>query len=180
MGGQSAKPTRYSSLWTETWSSGIWTNRNPLRSGPTTHNEAKYYGPRNDCFWDGLNIEISQRLTCVRRPGQSVYNSQTFAAVDAFYEFRLFNTNTETIKVMADTATALYDGTGPATQNLVWTKSAGASQTFMPYLEPSRPRPDCLTPPNGATSLEIRPELIPTIPYSSCSATLKMRPISRL
>ena len=134
MGGQSAKPTRYSSLWTETWSSGIWTNRNPLRSGPTTHNEAKYYGPRNDCFWDGLNIEISQRLTCVRRPGQSVYNSRTFAAVDAFYEFRLFNTNTETIKVMADTATALYDGTGPATQNLVWTKSAGASQTFMQYV----------------------------------------------
>lgn len=24
----------------------------------------------------------------------------------------------------------------------------------IPYLEPSRPRPDCLTPPNGATCIE--------------------------
>ena len=35
-----------------------------------------------------------------------------------------------------------------------------------PYFEPSRPRPDCLTPPNGPTSLEIRPVLMPTMPYS--------------
>ena len=34
----------------------------------------------------------------------------------------------------------------------------------MPYFEPSRPRPDCLTPPKGATSLEIRPVLWPTMP----------------
>lgn len=49
----------------------------------------------------------------------------------------------------------------------------------MPYLEPSRPRPDCLTPPNGPTSLEMMPVLIPTIPYSSFSATRQTRPISR-
>ncbi len=28
------------------------------------------------------------------------------------------------------------------------------------YFEPSLPSPDCLTPPNGATSVEIRPSLI--------------------
>ena len=27
----------------------------------------------------------------------------------------------------------------------------------MPYFEPSRPRPDSLTPPNGATSVEMMP-----------------------
>src|SRR5262249_7511514 len=50
----------------------------------------------------------------------------------------------------------------------------------MPYFEPSRPRPDCLMPPNGATSFEIRPVLMPTIPYSSASDTRQTRARSRL
>jgi hypothetical protein len=33
----------------------------------------------------------------------------------------------------------------------------------MPYREPSRPRPDCLTPPNGVTSVESMPVLMPTM-----------------
>src|SRR5687768_9308791 len=49
----------------------------------------------------------------------------------------------------------------------------------MPYFDPSRPSPDSLTPPNGATSVEIRPVLMPTIPDSSASATRHTRPISR-
>src|SRR5690606_16848058 len=48
-------------------------------------------------------------------------------------------------------------------------------KSSMPYTEPSRPSPDCFTPPNGATSFEIRPVLTPTMPYSSASATRKMR-----
>jgi len=38
-------------------------------------------------------------------------------------------------------------------------------RTFAP------PNPDSFIPPNGATSVEIIPVLIPTIPYSSASAT---------
>src|SRR5580658_354431 len=49
----------------------------------------------------------------------------------------------------------------------------------MPYLEPSRPRPDSFTPPKGATSVEIIPVLIPTMPYSRASATRQTRAISR-
>src|SRR5581483_9398830 len=49
----------------------------------------------------------------------------------------------------------------------------------IPYLEPSRPMPDSFIPPNGATSVEIKPVLIPTMPYSSASATRQIRPISR-
>lgn len=68
----------------------------------------------------------------------------------------------------------------------------------IPYLEPSLPRPDCLTPPKGATfihtdnheytnmlfknetaggcsvgptSVEIKPSLTPTSPYSRASET---------
>src|SRR5262249_62340985 len=46
-----------------------------------------------------------------------------------------------------------------------------STKSSMPYFEPSRPRPDSFTPPNGAPSVEIRPVLIPTIPYSRASAT---------
>ncbi len=49
-----------------------------------------------------------------------------------------------------------------------------------PYLDPSRPSPDCLTPPNGATSVEMMPAFAPTMPVSIFSATRKMRPMSRL
>src|SRR5262249_52423786 len=48
-----------------------------------------------------------------------------------------------------------------------------------PYFDPSRPRPDSFTPPNGATSVEMIPVLRPTMPYSSASATRQMRPMSR-
>jgi hypothetical protein len=49
----------------------------------------------------------------------------------------------------------------------------------MPYFEPSRPSPDCFTPPNGATSFEMMPTFTPTMPASSASAARKMRPTSR-
>ena len=49
----------------------------------------------------------------------------------------------------------------------------------MPYLEPSRPKPDSFTPPNGATSVEMMPVLRPTMPYSSASETRQERPRSR-
>lgn len=133
-GGSPAKPTRYTGLWNASWTSGLYTNRSPFREGPVTRQEARYIGARNDCFWDGSNIEISQKLTPIRRPGNSQYNTSTFSSINAFYEFRLFNTNTETIKVMADTAATLYDATGPSSKIAVWSKSAGSGQTYMQYV----------------------------------------------
>ena len=39
-----------------------------------------------------------------------------------------------------------------------------SSQSSMPYFEPSRPMPDSFMPPNGATSVETKPVLMPTMP----------------
>ena len=50
----------------------------------------------------------------------------------------------------------------------------------MPSLPPSRPMPDCLTPPKGAPALETRPWLRPTMPDSSFSQTRKARSRSRV
>src|SRR3546814_4723138 len=44
-----------------------------------------------------------------------------------------------------------------------------------PYLDPSRPMPDCLTPPKGAEAVETIPEFMPTIPDSIPSATRQQR-----
>ncbi len=41
----------------------------------------------------------------------------------------------------------------------------------IPSNPPSRPNPDCLTPPNGAAALDTTPWLSPTMPVSSCSQT---------
>src|SRR5262249_52203750 len=49
----------------------------------------------------------------------------------------------------------------------------------MPYFDPSRPMPDSFTPPNGATSVEMMPVLMPPMPYPSASAPRQMRPTSR-
>lgn len=93
--------------------------------------EEHWFGTRVDALIGGSNIELSNRLTPVRRAGLSSYNSATFSAPDYFYEFRTFSSNTESIKVMVDTANTLYNGTGPSTQTAVFNKSAGAGQTFM-------------------------------------------------
>ena len=52
-------------------------------------------------------------------------------------------------------------------------------KSSMPYLLPSRPRPDSFMPPKGAVSVEMMPSLMPTMPYSSASATRQTRPMSR-
>jgi hypothetical protein len=49
----------------------------------------------------------------------------------------------------------------------------------IPYFDPSRPMPDCLTPPNGAASFASAGVFTPTIPASSASPTRKTRPMSR-
>ena len=41
----------------------------------------------------------------------------------------------------------------------------------MPSKPPSRPKPDCLTPPNGAAGFDTMPVLTPIIPNSIASAT---------
>src|SRR5664279_5319145 len=43
--------------------------------------------------------------------------------------------------------------------------------SFMPSCAPSRPRPDCLTPPNGAAGSDTRPRFKPIMPNSSFSET---------
>ena len=129
-GAQDSKPSKFASLYTGRWSSGIWTNRSPLRDATTSRIAEKYYGQAGDALIAGSNVEITNKLTLARRPGTSIYDENSYTNVDRFYEFRLFDQNTEEIILMIDQANALYSLSG-GTKTLVWTKSAGAGQTYM-------------------------------------------------
>lgn len=128
-GAQPQKNPRYVPLYTSRFWSGLVTNRSPLRSAGSAYEE-RYLGTRGDALIDGSNCEITPRLTLARRPGNPVYNSNSFTGVDAFYSFREFSSTTEQIRVMVDDSVALYDGTANV-KTLVWTKSSGAGQSFM-------------------------------------------------
>lgn len=129
-GAQATKPTHRAPIYTGRWSSGLWTNRSPLRDANTTRLTEKFYGPAGDALIAGSNAEITNRLTLARRPGNSVYDSNSYSAVNGFHDFRLFSATDEQLKVMVDQATALYS-LYSGTKSLVWTKSAGAGQSFM-------------------------------------------------
>jgi hypothetical protein len=133
-GAQPSKPSRFGVLWHNNFYQGIVTQRNPLRSN-LGHIEEEFYGTQ-PTFIDGLNTEVSTKLTLIRRPGNVVYNSQTFPAINRFYENRtsIYSTSqtvpTENIQVVADTANEVYDATGPNTKDLLFTKSAGAGSAY--------------------------------------------------
>lgn len=134
-GSQASKPSKYAPIYTGRMSTGIWTQRSPLRDAASTRIEEEFYGARGDALIDGRNCEVSTKLTFIRRPGLSVYNSQTFPAINRFYENRTstFNasqtSSTENIQVIADTASVVYDATGPNTKTALFTKTAGANAT---------------------------------------------------
>jgi hypothetical protein len=86
-------------------------------------------GTRGDALIDGSNCEITPKLTLARRPGNSVYNSNLFTGVDYFYAFRMFGPTSETIEVLADTATGVYIISNNQ-DTLLYAKPPGAGQTF--------------------------------------------------
>lgn len=110
---------------------GLWTQRSPLRDAATPYIYEKFYSAgRYDSLIGGQNAELTTRLTWARRLGNSVYNLQNFPRINRYYEFRQFTTDSESTSVIADTAAAVYDATGPITQTVIWNKSNGAGSTF--------------------------------------------------
>lgn len=129
--GAIAEQTKYAPIFTGRFFTGLWTHRNPLRDAATPYLYEKFYAAsRFDSIIDGSNAEVSAKLTLRRRPGSSVYNSQTFPALNSFYEFRRFNGSGQSGNVMADGTSNVYDATGPSRKLAIFTKSLGAGPTF--------------------------------------------------
>jgi len=130
-GAQPQKQVRFAPIYTGRWSSGIWTNRSPLRDAATTRIVEKFYGANGDALIAGVNVEVTNKLTLARRYGNSVYDNNGWNDVDSFYNFRLFSQTDEQIKIMVDQTSALYS-LYQGVKTLVWTKtSSNAGQSYM-------------------------------------------------
>lgn len=135
MAGATAEPSNFVPLHTNRIFTGLWTNRSPMRDAATSDFQEHYGMGRQDSILAGQNSEITPRLTLARRPGSSIYSDNGIPPVKRFYSFNTFTITTEVIRVMADTANAVYDYTvvnpaDPDPARLIFTKSAGAGPTF--------------------------------------------------
>lgn len=122
--------SHWAPIWTNEFFTGLWTIRNPLRDAAVPYLYGKFYGAsRYESIWDGVNMEITPKLTLARAPGHSVYNSHTFPAALDFAEFHVAGANTaDSIQVLMDTASAVFRIDG--NQNItIMSKSTGAGQT---------------------------------------------------
>ena len=130
-GASAQKQTRFSSIFTSRFFSGLWTNRSPLRDATTSRIVEKFYGQAGDAIIAGTNVEVTTKLTLARRPGTTLYDAvNTYNNPDRFYEFKLFGPSAEQINIMIDQANELYSLFG-GVRTSVFAKSAGAGQSFM-------------------------------------------------
>jgi hypothetical protein len=129
-GSQSAKPTRNVALWNSRFIQGLITNRNPLKDGVLPAITAKFYGELNDALlMPSLNCEITVGATLKRRPGSTVFDSNTFGPIQNYGSYPVFGVNgTSYQRVLAATATQVIDVTGGG-DTVLYSKATGAGLT---------------------------------------------------
>lgn len=108
---------------------GLVTQRSPYRDGAVPYLVGKFYGgSRFDSIWDGINREITQRLTDARAPGSSVYNSNTFPAANSLYPWKYIQNAAEIVRVIYDGKDGtIYDATA-GQKTALFAKGAGAGK----------------------------------------------------
>lgn len=105
--GAAVQPIAAAPLHVNEFFTGMWTNGSPLGPGPVPYLYQRFYSAsRYDRLIDGSDVEVSPRLTLIRRPGHTVYNPGPFPPIDRFYEFRGFSQTDEIIHLLADCDTS--------------------------------------------------------------------------
>jgi len=126
--GGAHEPSQYAPLSMDRYVTGLWTQRSPLRDAAVPYVYGKFYGAsRYDSLIDGLNREITSKLTFKRRPGHSIFNEQAFPAIRSFYSFKFMQDGVQSVRVIADSVATgeIFDATPPV-KSTIMTKSAGA------------------------------------------------------
>jgi hypothetical protein len=131
--GATVEPSEYSTLAMDEQFTGLWTQRCPLRDADVPYLYRKYYSAsRFDSIIDGINREISAKLTDARRPGSSVFNSNTFPAGYSFYPFRWVQNQQEIIRLLYDGQDGtIYDATAGQKSSLFTKSSHSARARFV-------------------------------------------------
>lgn len=140
-GASDDKQSKWAPIYTNRFFLGLWTNRNPLRAPTGVIYENYYRLGGTDALIGGTNVELSNRLTVCRRPGNPaglstfISSSNIPDIPDSFYSFHEI---AGTVRVFADTPTAPYiiggavSGSGTGSQGVIpiFTKAAGITQSF--------------------------------------------------
>lgn len=127
--GATAEPSEYAPLTMDRYITGLWTQRSPLRDADVPYLQAKYYSAsRFDSIIDGLNREITSRLSLQRRCGTTVYNANIFPPISSFYPFKWVQDGVQIIDVLADTSSVIFDATA-GRKIAIFQKSSGAGKT---------------------------------------------------
>ncbi len=108
------------------------TQRSPLRDADVPYLYGKFYSAsRFDSLIDGINREITARLTNARRAGSSPFNTNTFPGINSFYSYKCVQNGTEAIRVLADGQDGvIYDATA-GQKSTLFTKTTAAKARFL-------------------------------------------------
>src|SRR5271168_1874723 len=105
---------------------GLATNRSALID-PSPYVYAKFYGGYPDVLLSGSNMEVSNKRSLIRRPGNPQWSSVTVPnPPNWFYDWRTLDKG---INVIVDTSVGTYIQTA-SSQTQIFTKSAGAGQGY--------------------------------------------------
>jgi hypothetical protein len=125
VGAQPKNKSYGKSIHTARFETGLATNRNALHDSASWY--VSKYGGYPDAAIDGSNMELSNKLTWIRRPGLSEWSSVAVPdQVNWFYDWRTLDCG---IRVVVDTSTSTYLQSS-TTQNLIFSKTSGAGQGY--------------------------------------------------
>lgn len=137
-GGQPQKQPKYAPLYTGRIFNGVYTNRSPLRGALPSMYEQFYKMSYGDVMIAGSNVEVSNRLTLIRRPGNPNYDANTWNNVLSFDEFRvnkaasdIFGTTLEKIYTMVTQPGDLFSLDENLVKATVFASSNATGQSYM-------------------------------------------------
>ena len=126
-GATGQKQAHYAPIFVAASLTGLYTQRHVFHD-PSNVVTARFYGGRADTLWNGLNVELSNELTIIRRFGTTPFSLATYPdpPTDGFS----FELNDGSIQVIIDTPTHVYLDNQDGTKTTIFTKAAGAGQGF--------------------------------------------------
>lgn len=126
-GAQDDKATRFAPIYTPRFMYGLQTDRNKLRGPGGVIYDTYYKIGTTDSLLDGVNTEISKRLTIIRRPGNpaglsGIISSSAIAdVIDSFYSFE---EQSGAIKLFASGINSVWLLNATGSHTPIYTKNA--------------------------------------------------------
>src|SRR5271157_5954503 len=87
-GGQPPKQPRYAPIFVAASLTGLYTQRNVFHD-PSNVVTQRFYGGRPDTLFNGLNVELSNELTLIRRFGTTAVSARYVETPDAFFSWEM-------------------------------------------------------------------------------------------